>query len=57
MPGVQLAVPSVGYGAVYVIEIVLLFATLAAIGPLAAGPRFQIPAFPAASRPLGGSPT
>ncbi len=55
--GATLAVPSVGYGAVYVIEIVLLFATLAAIGPLAAGPRFQIPAFPAASRPLGGSPT
>jgi BCD family chlorophyll transporter-like MFS transporter len=32
--GPALADPSVGYGAVYYLEIVLLFATLAAIGPL-----------------------
>ncbi|MCQ8277488.1 BCD family MFS transporter [Acetobacteraceae bacterium KSS8] len=55
--GATLAVPSVGYGAVYAAEIFLLFATLVAIGPLAAGPRFQLPVFPAASRPLGGSAT
>jgi BCD family chlorophyll transporter-like MFS transporter len=33
--GAALAVPSTGYGVVYAIEIVLLFATLIAIGPLA----------------------
>ncbi|MBE7211183.1 MAG: BCD family MFS transporter [Gluconacetobacter diazotrophicus] len=33
--GAALAVPSVGYGAVYAIEIALLFVTLVAIGPLA----------------------
>jgi BCD family chlorophyll transporter-like MFS transporter len=33
--GATLAVPSTGYGTVYAIEIVLLFATLVAIGPLA----------------------
>ena len=33
--GAALAVPSTGYGAVYLVEIVLLFATLIAIGPLA----------------------
>jgi BCD family chlorophyll transporter-like MFS transporter len=32
--GPALADPSVGYGAVYYLEIILLFATLAAIGPL-----------------------
>jgi MFS transporter, BCD family, chlorophyll transporter len=32
--GPVLADPSVGYGAVYYLEIILLFATLAAIGPL-----------------------
>jgi BCD family chlorophyll transporter-like MFS transporter len=32
--GPALTDPSVGYGAVYYLEIVLLFATLAAIGPL-----------------------
>jgi BCD family chlorophyll transporter-like MFS transporter len=33
--GPALTGPAVGYGAVYLIEIVLLLATLAAIGPLA----------------------
>ena len=32
--GPALADPSIGYGAVYYLEIILLFATLAAIGPL-----------------------
>ena len=32
--GATLATPATGYGAVYLLEIVLLFATLAAIGPL-----------------------
>ena len=33
--GSALAVPSIGYAAVYQLEIALLFATLVAIGPLA----------------------
>jgi len=33
--GAALAVPSTGYGAVYLVELVLLFITLIAIGPLA----------------------
>ena len=36
--GITLADPATGYGAVYVIEIVLLFATLVAAGPLVRSP-------------------
>ncbi|EWY39535.1 protein pucC [Skermanella stibiiresistens SB22] len=53
--GPALADPSVGYGAVYYLEIILLFATLAAIGPLvrsrpvrreAPAPAFGLAEFP-----------
>lgn len=45
--GAALSVPSTGYGAVYAIEIVLLFVTLVAIGPLAG-----FAAVPARDRPI-----
>jgi BCD family chlorophyll transporter-like MFS transporter len=36
--GPSLADPATGYGAVYLIEIALLFATLIAVGPLVGAP-------------------
>ncbi len=42
--GAALAGPSTGYGTVYLIEILLLFATLAAIGPLVRSTRRSRPA-------------
>ncbi len=46
--GPVLATQSTGYGAVYCIEILLLFATLVAIGPLAGlAPAIPVPAEPA----------
>jgi BCD family chlorophyll transporter-like MFS transporter len=49
--GEVLAAPAVAYGVVYHLEILLLFATLAAIGPLARR-RALRPALPAAAPPV-----
>lgn len=46
--GPALTDPSVGYGAVYYLEIILLFATLAAIGPLVRSTAQARPQPPAA---------
>jgi BCD family chlorophyll transporter-like MFS transporter len=53
MLGATLADPATGYGAVYLIEIVLLFATLIAVGPLvgAASGRPAVAALAAADYP------
>lgn len=42
--GEALADPATGYGAVYLVEVILLFLTLAAIGPLAGWRRQPLPA-------------
>jgi BCD family chlorophyll transporter-like MFS transporter len=44
--GDTLAAPATGYGVVYVLELVLLFATLIAVGPLVRAKLPQLPAFP-----------
>ena len=47
--GPTLATPATGYLAVYTIELLLLFATLIAVGPLVRVARFDLP-YPSLSR-------
>lgn len=54
--GEALATPATGYGAVYLIEIVLLFATLVAVGPLVRWARENRSGHPSRLG-LAGSPT
>jgi BCD family chlorophyll transporter-like MFS transporter len=51
--GATLTVAATGYGAVYMLEIVLLFATIAVIGPLVSVARPR----PSTSLGLAGSPS